>query len=411
MKRRGWLLRGLALFVTFTLGLVAFRVGVGVTERDVQAAGAAAQVYYVFALFVLGGIDLGTPVGGPEWARGMLWFAYFAAPLITTGAVAEGFVRVLEPGWYVRHRLRGHVVIVGAGRAGLLFLEALSERTTRRFLLVDRAGREPLASELRQRHDALLLTADVRKPGTLLGLGLSRAAGVALVTGDDMVNLESASRIHEAYPELPVLAHVADLDLRRQLDSLTGRARTFNTHRLAARHLFETSLHAHLESTEAKDVVVIAGFGRFGQTILEELQSDPSASEIREVIVVDHDATRKTRNFVGHVGDRLPVRHTVDGDLGDPRTWETVRERVSEKAPCAPPFYLIGTDDPTLNLRVAMALRKGEGDEPRIVARTFSSSPFTDAVSEEFGIDVLSVERLLREAIAEHAPRWFPPLR
>ena len=55
----------------------------GVSERDLADAGILTRAYYTLGLFFLGGLDLGTPVGGPEAARTVLWLAYFAAPLIT----------------------------------------------------------------------------------------------------------------------------------------------------------------------------------------------------------------------------------------------------------------------------------------------------------------------------------------
>ena len=41
--------------------------------------------------------------------------------------------------------------------------------------------------------------------------------------------------------------------------------------------------------THARDVVVLAGFGRFGQTILEELQHS-AIDEMDTVAIIDRDA-------------------------------------------------------------------------------------------------------------------------
>ncbi|NQY64031.1 MAG: hypothetical protein HRT38_09930 [Alteromonadaceae bacterium] len=46
----------------------------------------------------------------------------------------------------------------------------------------------------------------------------------------------------------------------------------FNSYQLAASALVKQHLICHFLKTKPKDVVVIAGFGLFGQTILEELQ-------------------------------------------------------------------------------------------------------------------------------------------
>ncbi|HJL50636.1 MAG TPA: hypothetical protein RMG45_32525, partial [Polyangiaceae bacterium LLY-WYZ-15_(1-7)] len=82
------------------------------------------------------------------------------------------------------------------------------------------------------------------------------------------------------------------------------------------------------------------------------------------------------------------------------------------------PFYVLGTDDDALNLRVAMALRRegevGEGElvavrgaHCHIVARVFAPSSFTRALGERFDFRVLPIAELLRAAVRERAGRWF----
>ena len=71
--------------VVFLGTMVAFEVGVDVSERPgVPQASWSVQLYYAVGLFVLGGMDLGVPVGGPIWARALLWLCYFLGPAITT---------------------------------------------------------------------------------------------------------------------------------------------------------------------------------------------------------------------------------------------------------------------------------------------------------------------------------------
>ena len=62
--------RGLILVLVFLLGLTAFCGGADVSERDVSSTDFMTKVYYTLGLFVLGGLDLGVPTGGPVWARG-----------------------------------------------------------------------------------------------------------------------------------------------------------------------------------------------------------------------------------------------------------------------------------------------------------------------------------------------------
>ena len=76
----GW--RWIAVGLIFGLGLTAFASGVSLTERpDVTAAPILERVYYILGLFVVGGLDLGTPVGGPTWAQAMKTDVGFACNL------------------------------------------------------------------------------------------------------------------------------------------------------------------------------------------------------------------------------------------------------------------------------------------------------------------------------------------
>ena len=417
------MLRAGLVALAFGLALLAFAGGAGFTERALpsgeSAAGLGARRYFAAGLFVLGGLDLGLPTG-PQPARGLLWVATFLAPAITGGALVEGGLRLLRPDLWVRFRLRHHFVLIGAGRLGHLFLEALLSRPGRArspVVVVDAEGDEDLARELRRRFGAHLIRADIRKPQTQHLLALGRARGGVVLTSDDRVNLEAAAATQDAHPALPVLAHVADLELRRALDALRGAAHTFNAHRLAAQRVFERALRPHLAATAAKDVLVLVGFGRFGQTVFEELLANAGLSEeIREVFLVDRKASDNARFFAPHAPVPCPLPYRcIDGDVADPATWEELKCQILAGVPTGeepvPPFFVLGTDDDTLNLRVALALRRRLGRGPRIVVRVFHASSFTDAMASRFGLDVLAVEGLMRDAIQAQEAEWFPEPR
>ncbi|MCZ7680580.1 MAG: NAD-binding protein [Sandaracinaceae bacterium] len=279
-RRSGWLLRGGLVLFTFAMALLAFQAGVGTSDREgLPTADLLTHVYYSLGLFVLGGLDLGIPRGGPVEARAVLWLAYFVAPMITTSAVVEGAVRLLQPEWLRRRGLRDHVVIVGIGRLGVLVLEALRERDPRaQVLVVDRDGDRANVQHATSRLDARFSLGDVRTAAALDSMALDRARAVLLLTDDDLVNLEAAWSIAERAPRARIVAHVADLGMRRTVARVEGataeRVQVFNAHRIAAERLYEEHLERHFEDTAARDVVVLAGFGRFGQTILEHLQRE-----------------------------------------------------------------------------------------------------------------------------------------
>ena len=171
---RSWAWRGAALLLPFGLAVAAFRAGVHVTFwGDMEAVGLLTQLYAAAGLFVLGGMDLGMPTGGPTAARGALWFAYFAAPLITTGAVAEGILRSVQPAWLQLRGLRQHVVLVGLGSLGTLYLQGLRDADARRqVLVVDKEGGGANAAEAEARRGVRLIQADVTHRRARLALGV-----------------------------------------------------------------------------------------------------------------------------------------------------------------------------------------------------------------------------------------------
>lgn len=411
-RRLGWVIRVALLAGTFVIALFAFRTGVGTSDRAGLAhADFLAHVYYALGLFVLGGLDLGIPQGGPLLARALLWLAYFAAPIITTSAVVESALRLLEPQWFLRRGLRDHVVVVGLGRLGMLFLEALRAREPdTKVLVIDLDAQSANVAQAKARFHVRFIAGDVHDNGTLDAMVLGRARAVVLLTDDDLANLEAAWRIAEIAPHADVIAHVGDIGMRRTLSRVEGktsdRVHVFNGHRIAAERLYDEHLESHFAATDARDVVVLAGFGRFGQTILEHLQR-AAGGEVARAIVVDVAAERRVRLFRAQVPgfDKCELV-TVQGDVDDPATWE----RVEKATLGVEPVYLLGTDDDELNLRTAVALRTLHPGA-RIFVRCVYESSFTTQLSASMSFEVLAIEGMLRQALAERQREWMPAQR
>lgn len=408
-RRVGWIVRGAFFAIALAMALAAFRMGVGVDAREgVEQAALLTQLYYALGLFVLGGLDLGVPVGGSPEARALLWGAYFLAPALTTGAVVEGVVRALRPGWIERITLRDHVIIVGAGRLGLLFLELLREREPNtRVLLIDKAPHHPNARVARERFGARFLAGDVRTPVTLQSAAASRARAIVLLTDDDLVNLEAAWSVARS-GRARVVAHVGDIGMRRMVarveDVTTQRLSVFNSHAMAAERLYVEHLANQFAATVAEDVIVLAGFGRFGQTILEYLQRH-AAGEIQRAVIVDADAERQSRLFRAQVpGFQDCELITIEGDLEEPTIWPQIEAAVVDAG--VRPVYVVATDDDQLNLRAAIALRSLD-PHADIFVRTVYESAFSARIAEELSFTVLPIDQLLRLALEEHQARWL----
>ncbi len=413
MERRttGWVARSAALLVVFAIAVYAFQLGVDVSDRPgLPGESVLTHVYYALGLFVLGGLDLGTPFGGPLHARALLWIAYFVAPLITTSAVVEAGLRIVGAGWIDRIGLRGHVVVVGMGRLGTRFVAALREREPGRIVVaVDRDVGQASVVAARRRFGVRAIAGDVRVRGLIDTLSLDSAKAVAVLTDDDLLNLELAFRIAREHPALPVVAHVTDIGMQRVVAEVRSEdpresVRVFNAHRVAARHLYENHLRAHFARTTPRDMVVIAGFGRFGQTILEFLEKQ-AHGELSRIVVVDRASASKVRMFREQVRTDAPCQTApVDGDVADPQTWDDVVAALGELDPC--PVVVVGCDDDHVNIRAAMHLRKRWPDA-QIFVRCQSESSFTEELSVRYGFTVLAVDDMLDEALLEAQKGWF----
>lgn len=405
MLRRGWRwfrLRGLVLVVVFVCGLVGFSMGAEVSARPaVTSAPLMTHVYYTLGLFVLGGMDLGVPSGGPELARDLLWFAYFAAPLITASAVLEAMMRVVSQQTWWHWRMRRHIVVGGAGRLGMAFIENLRTRRSRANLtLVDLHGDAASVDTAREAFAAHVIVGDVSSDAVLVNLRLERARRVMLLTDDDFANLDAAAKIVDSHPALVgrIVAHVADLRLLQALAGtrLAEQIETFNTHEIAATHLVKRSLTKHFESTEPVDCVVIAGFGRFGQSLLRALE-DHAADRFDTVVVADVAADRLVRDFDDtHPQPRKYRRIVLDGDVSDPDLWKRVYEATDGRKP----VVIVGTGNDRANLGCALRVAN-QKKSAKIVVRTIAHTAVAAKLSGEGKFEAFAVLDLITESLPD----------
>ncbi|RLB44010.1 MAG: hypothetical protein DRH23_16050 [Deltaproteobacteria bacterium] len=405
-----WVWRGALAVSAFGLALYAFQVGVVVSDRpDVVGAGILTHVYYSLGLFVLGGLDLGVPIDGPDGARIALWFAYFLAPLVTTGVLVESALRLLRPAWIQRQHLRNHIVVVGVGQLAELFLETLHAGTkSPRVLLVDTRQSQRLLAKARDQYGAPYVCVAIRHSSTLGLLSLNHAKGIALLTGDDLINLEAAWAVLEAEPSMSVVAHIDDIQMKREMDRMMGdsggqRIRAFNMHHMAADRLYDQHLAPRFEETSARDAVVLVGFGRFGQTMLEHLRREAS-DELERVVIVDPTAKNAVAAFNMQTHQSSFPVDVIDGDAEDPMVWDQLDALLKDVA--HPPVFIFGTNSDSLNLRLAMLLRK-RSRSLEIFVRCFHESRFSAQLAKEYRFHVMALEQMMHEALEELQKEWF----
>ncbi|HSG89255.1 MAG TPA: NAD-binding protein [Pseudomonadales bacterium] len=405
LPRLGWRARTAVLL--FAIALLAFGSGVGVSQRPAAAdAGLLEHAYMALGLFVVGGLDLGTPVGGSLVARAALWVTYFAAPLLFASAVFEAVVRVLAPELWILRRLRGHLVVVGVGSLTSSYLRQFRQRHPRVPVVVVDEGIAPIREqELEQTFGVHVVHGKADHEFLLRALRLDRARRVALLGDDSFEAFEAAGRILKLHPDIAgrVLLNCGNLRFMRAMQD-TAVARTctvFNAYHLAAAALVRDSLLAHFHMTRGMDLVVLAGFGRFGQSILEELDRT-AGHEIDTVVAIDTDAERRMQvvSEQGQIG--LHARQIIlQGDIGHPQVWRDLASHVDLGK--GQPVLIVGTGRPAENLRTALWLRRQYPDA-LILTRTNSESAFATSVGAEHRIQSISIDSLVESNLP---PAWL----
>lgn len=398
--------RGLAFVLVTLAGVTALSLGVEVSERDLSGEGLAGRIYYTLGLFVLGGMDLGTPMGGPAFGRALLWIAFFGAPLITASALIEAALRLVDPLGLRMKSLKGHVVLGGAGRLTEVYVKRLRERDRNRsIVVVERDAGHPSIPELRDAYQATVIVGDITHDEVLRGLQLARAHRVLLLTGDDFANLDAAAKVLNRAPDLAgrLVVHVSKLGfLRETADSRVARdAEIFNGHEFAAVKLVENHLVGRFRDTPESDLVVLIGFGRFGQTVLRQLQ-EQALESFDEVVIVDERASAMARIFQEYprFADRYR-RSILDGDILDPQVWAAISARV--QASGSAPVFIVGSGNDGTNLQAALMARR-RYPEAYVILRSFRLSPFTEEIARDACVEAFHLGGLIARGMPE---RWL----
>ncbi len=401
--RVGW--RTLAAVVLFCCALWGLLAGVGLTERpDVVEANWLTKAYYCLGLFVMGGLDLGMPVGGPDYARVMLWVGYLGAPFIAASALIEALFRALAPKYWQLRNIRGHLIVVGSNELTLSYLKVLrSSHPKVQIVVVDHEEDSVRSDELKQLFGAMVLIGDITHDFFLTRLRIHKAVKVLMMGDDNFQSYEAAHKIIQVAPQMApnVIIHCNNLRFMRAMaeSRVAMLCHSFNSYHLAAAGLVKSHLLTHFKKTEPLDMVVIAGFGRFGQTILEELHKH-ALNEIQTVVIIDVDAKRR----VMVADEQLPYegqyqREIFEGDISHPKVWKQLHNQ-HDLSSCAP-VIILGTGAEEDNLRTAIWLRS-KYPEAMLISRTNQESRFATEVGREHGITCFSMTELIEANIPDN---------
>jgi voltage-gated potassium channel Kch len=310
-------------------------------------------------------------------------------------------MQLMRPqGWKLR-RLRDHVVVVGTGDLTISYLRVLRRHAPRLpVVVVDDGAQAVRVQEIAQSFGVIVVTGEITHEYLLQRLRLDRARRVVLLGEDNFLSYEAAGKILRLYPQLAqrIVLHCSNLRFLRSMQEtyVARQAQTFNSYHLAATALVRDRLQAHFLKTSARDVVVIAGFGRFGQTILEELRHF-SETQIDTVAVIDVDADR--RMLVAEEQQRLGEfcrRVVLQGDISHPEVWRKLAASVDLAQ--AEPVVILGTGRSDDNLRTALWL-KNRFPAALVFARTDDVSEFAERVGADHGIASISITELVESNI------------
>ncbi len=395
----------LALLV-FGCGLAGFLSGVEVSERNLADVNLATKMYYTLGLFILGGMDLGVPVSGPVWGQLLLWIGYFGAPLLTGSTIIDWVHQVVNSESRWLRNIRGHIVLVGTDDLAHSILEKLEDLKIRApVVVVEREITTAQSAEFTNRYGARVLIGDFTNEFFLSNLRLAKARRIILASERDFDNFEAASKILEQRPDMgkKLLVHCNRLRFLREVHNsqVASACVTFNSYHLAAQHLVKTEMIKHFHETEQLDTVVLAGFGRFGQTILEELQR-LAAGEISDIGIIDVDAHRRilVAQEQSEISSEFNLR-VVQGNIGHPEVWQQLESQLDLHR--SRPLVLMATGLDDENLRTGLWLKKIH-PQANIMVRSTRPSHFSQSVCEAAGIRAFGVSSVIHESMPDE---WF----
>jgi Trk K+ transport system NAD-binding subunit len=149
---------------------------------------------------------------------------------LVTRRIAQSLGQARIPG------MRDHVVMVGLGSVGMKVLDGLLARG-REVVVVEREESNRYLNQVRQRGVPLVL-GDSTLAQTLDSVNLQQAASVAIVTSDDLTNIETGlavrDRLGARWTDVPVVLRVFDRELGGRLEQRFDFRHVWSTAAIAA---------------------------------------------------------------------------------------------------------------------------------------------------------------------------------
>lgn len=176
------------------------------------------------------------------------WLRFWAIALMITGATLATLLFALLTNLLVSRRIaesfgrrnvgrmRDHVIVVGLGSVGVRVVEGLRAEGAS-VVVVDRDEDNRYLAQTRAL-GVPVIVADATLRETLRTVGLDTAAAVAIMTSDDLVNIETGlavrGQLGERWPDVPVVLRLFDTQLGETVESGFGFRHVRSTSALAA---------------------------------------------------------------------------------------------------------------------------------------------------------------------------------
>ena len=313
----------------------------------------------------------------------------------------------------------GHVILCGLGRLGREVLKQLDQRhhmkDRRDIVIVERGGgAEALDTDYLRREPVIpVLHGNMTDPATLRMAGVTRAAAIVMLTGDDTTNLEAALLAREMNDKVRVVLRMSNKRVTQRLDTMLRNSLVQNFQLIdsvegsAPKCLdlcqipgpdrdTRCSLATFLNPFDVTSHVIICGLGRLGYGIARLLKG-----RVPMVVIDNAEHIHYADEPIIAADPAIPI---IRGDM-------TVKRVLQQARVDRATAVLIMTPNDTQNLEAAMivnelnprvrtvmrinnsrisqrldrVLREAMGEQLRVIDPSEHAAPnFVDAVSAAY---------------------------
>jgi Trk K+ transport system NAD-binding subunit len=236
------------LRIALALGIVLLVISSVVLHFAYHPSGAGSELSLLKAVYFTVETVATVGYGDYSFSRQPTGMVVFGIALIIAGTTLVTTLFALLTNALVSRRIaqslgrgripgmRGHVVIVGLGAVGMKVLEGLLAEG-QEVVVIERTDRNEYLAQARAMEVPVVI-GDATMAGTLEAVNLSRAAAVAILTSDDLTNIETGlavrDRLGERWTEVPVVLRVFDRQLGHRLEQSFGFRHVWSTSAIAA---------------------------------------------------------------------------------------------------------------------------------------------------------------------------------